>query len=144
MFETKLVGSESQPGSFSLVGVPIVVDEDDFKGVQIAAKTLAHDFARVTGGQDSPLVLHTTLSSLSSAKNAIIIGSLSKSSIVQSLVQQQKLDVSPIQNKWECFSTQLLTNPFSGCDKALVIIGSDKRGAIFGTYTLSQQIGVSP
>jgi len=27
---------------------------------------------------------------------------------------------------------------------ALVIIGSDKRGTIFGTYTVSEQLGVSP
>ncbi|EEB95855.1 hypothetical protein MPER_05111, partial [Moniliophthora perniciosa FA553] len=28
--------------------------------------------------------------------------------------------------------------------RALVIVGSDKRGTIFGTYTLSEQLGVSP
>jgi hypothetical protein len=27
---------------------------------------------------------------------------------------------------------------------ALVIAGSDKRGAIFGVYSLSEQLGVSP
>lgn len=144
MFETRFVAHEAQPGGFSLVGVPIIVDASDFVGVHIAAKTLAHDFGRVTGAQDSPLVHDASFSSLSSTKNAIIIGSLPESSIIQSLVQHQKLDVSAIQDKWECFTTQVLSSPFDGCDKALVIVGSDKRGAIYGTYTLSQQIGVSP
>jgi hypothetical protein len=40
--------------------------------------------------------------------------------------------------------TTIVENPFKGCHKALVIAGSDKRGAIFGVYTLSEQIGVSP
>ncbi|CAG9952803.1 unnamed protein product [Clonostachys rosea f. rosea IK726] len=44
----------------------------------------------------------------------------------------------------ECYTTQLVSNPLKGCKQALVIVGSDKRGTIFGTYTLSQQIGVSP
>lgn len=142
MFETRFVAREPQAGSFSLVGCPIIVEWDDFEGIHIAAKTLSDDFARVTGGQPNPIV-HST-SPLSITKNAIIIGSLNKSSIAKSLVQQQKLDVSAIQGKWECFTTQLVTHPYNGCEKALVIVGSDKRGAIFGTYTLSQQIGVSP
>jgi hypothetical protein len=40
--------------------------------------------------------------------------------------------------------TQLVLNPAPGVAQALVIAGSDKRGAIFGVYDLSQQIGVSP
>jgi hypothetical protein len=40
--------------------------------------------------------------------------------------------------------TTIVHNPFDGYDNALVIVGSDKRGAIFGTYSLSEQIGVSP
>lgn len=141
MFETRFVGREPHPGSLHLVGCSIIVDGDDFEGIHIAAKTLSEDFARVTRGQPNPFAHGTPLPI---TRNAIIVGSLTKSSIVKSIVQQQKLDVSAIQDKWECFSTQLVTHPYKGCDKALVIVGSDKRGTIFGTYTLSQQIGVSP
>ena len=34
--------------------------------------------------------------------------------------------------------------PFEGVDRALVILGSDKRGTIYGLYSLSEHIGVSP
>jgi hypothetical protein len=144
MFETRFVAREAEPGSFSLVGVPILVDKNDYEGVYIAARTLAHDFGKVTGGKDSVLAYNTSSPSFAGSKSAIIIGSLPKSSILQSLSDQKKLDVSAIEGQWECFTTQLILNPFEGCEKALVIVGSDKRGAIYGTYTLSGQIGISP
>lgn len=144
MFETRFVAREAEPGSFSLVGVSILIDRNDYEGVHVAARTLAHDFAKVTGGKDSVLAYNTPSSSFASTKSAIIIGSLPKSSILQSLVEQKKLDVSAIEGQWECFTTQLISHPFEGCENALVIVGSDKRGAIFGTYTLSGQIGISP
>lgn len=38
----------------------------------------------------------------------------------------------------------VVSQPFAGVSEALVIAGSDKRGAIYGIYELSEQIGVSP
>ncbi len=39
---------------------------------------------------------------------------------------------------------QVIDKPFKGIDKALVIAGSDKRGAAYGTFEISKQMGVSP
>ena len=39
---------------------------------------------------------------------------------------------------------QVVPRPRPGIARALVIAGSDKRGAIYGIYDLSEQIGVSP
>jgi hypothetical protein len=52
--------------------------------------------------------------------------------------------VSGVKGKWESFTSQVVKNPVPGCDKALVIAGSDPRGTIFGIYDISEQIGVSP
>ncbi|HEY4789418.1 MAG TPA: glycosyl hydrolase 115 family protein, partial [Bacteroidales bacterium] len=49
-----------------------------------------------------------------------------------------------ISGKWEHFLIQVVEKPMRGVDRALVIVGSDKRGTIYGIYDLSQQIGVSP
>ena len=38
----------------------------------------------------------------------------------------------------------VVSAPLNGVDDALVIVGSDKRGTIYGIYELSEQIGVSP
>ena len=60
------------------------------------------------------------------------------------MVKNHKIDVSDIENKWESTLTEVVENPFPGVQKALVIVGSDKRGTIFGLFDLSRKIGVSP
>lgn len=146
MFEEKIVDFKPSPGSIALVGASIVVDQSDYPGVIRAAKDLAQDFARVTKGDASPLVVVSTDSDYEriQTKTAIIIGSLASSGIIKTVAQEGKLDVKAIEGKWETFSTSTIDQPFGKCEKALVIAGSDKRGTIFGIYTLSEQIGVSP
>src|SRR4051812_16988629 len=46
--------------------------------------------------------------------------------------------------KWESSKLQTINSPVKGIQNALVFVGSDKRGAAYGTFTLSEQIGVSP
>ncbi|KAI1809649.1 glycoside hydrolase family 115 protein [Poronia punctata] len=80
-----------------------------------------------------------------SAKDTVIIvGTLGYSSIIGELVAGGKLNVSEIEGKWESFITQIVESPIQGCEKAVVIAGSDPRGTIFGIYDISEQIGVSP
>jgi hypothetical protein len=42
------------------------------------------------------------------------------------------------------FSSQPVQSPIPGIESALVIVGSDRRGAIYGLYDVSEQIGVLP
>ena len=37
-----------------------------------------------------------------------------------------------------------VAQPLPGVERALVIVGSDRRGTVYGVYELSEQIGVSP
>ena len=108
----------------------LIVDAADYDGVHIAAKNLQLDLERVTGKK--PEVLNKL-----SAKPQLIIGTLGRSSFMDSLAQTGNLNVSAIENKWEAFSIQQVGDN-------LVIAGSDKRGTIYGIYTLSEAIGVSP
>jgi hypothetical protein len=141
MFETSIVSFEHGEG-FDLAKAAILVDEEDFEGVLIAAKNLAFDFSKVTGHETS---LTTPSESLhSKARNYIIIGTLSQSSTIKRLRETGKLDSSRIDGKWESWMTVCVSEPFGKVQNALVIVGSDKRGAIYGTYSLSEQIGVSP
>lgn len=126
----------------SLVGATVLVDRDDFVGVHHAGRALAEDFGHVTGGSPSPFeaVGQTITTAL---RSAIIIGSID-SCLIRRLATAGKIQTSHLQGKWETFLTVVVDYPLEGCEKALVIAGSDKRGAIFGAYTLSSQIGVSP
>ncbi|OBS24840.1 hypothetical protein FPOA_05377 [Fusarium poae] len=146
MFEEKIVDFEPSTGSIPLVGATIVVDQSDFPGIIRAAKDLAQDFSRVTKGHCSPVLLLRSEEDYVyiNTKTAIFVGSISSSAIIKRLVENSKLDTKAIDGKWESFTTVVLDEQLGGCEKALVIAGSDKRGAIFGIYTLSEQIGISP
>lgn len=136
----------TQPASaadFALVDAKqqaqILLDKQDHKGLQRAVATLQQDIRKVTGRQ---LPLQHNASA--GTGTALIIGSLDQSELLKDLVQRGKLDVSAIQGRWEAFQISLVDAPLSGVRQALVIAGSDKRGAIFGVYDLAEQMGVSP
>jgi hypothetical protein len=79
-----------------------------------------------------------------STGGVIIIGTIGESSIIDPMISGGKLDVDSIIGRWEAFSSQLVQSPIPGIESALVIVGSDRRGAIYGLYDVSEQIDVSP
>ncbi|KAJ3120421.1 hypothetical protein HK098_004595 [Nowakowskiella sp. JEL0407] len=125
----------------------IVVDAEDWPGVLRAANDLKTDLGRVVE-DDAFRVLTTKNGTLSNVGTpAIIIGTLGKSKIIDSLMKQNKLNVTNLSGKWESFQAQIVTDVTVGTSlvyHALVIVGSDKRGSIYGIYDLSEQAGVSP
>ena len=131
------------PGSFPIVrqgvAAKIYVDANDFTGVVRAVGDLRADIARVTG---CPATIVQTDSGWGT--NVIIIGTIGKSRVIDRLIRDHKMDASPIAGKWESFFTQVVPEPLPGMASGLVIVGSDKRGTIFGIYDLSEQMGVSP
>ena len=118
---------------------PIFVDVNTNEAVLRAANDLADDFARVTAVKSE---IEKQLSP--DKKVHIIIGILGQSPLVDKLSAQGKLDASGISGHWESYVLQVVTNPLPNIDRALVIAGSDRRGAIYGIYELSRMIGVSP
>jgi hypothetical protein len=113
------------------------VDSSDWPGVIRAVKDLQADINRVTGQMPDISNDENLL-----CKNTIVIGTIGKSKLIDSLIKNGNIDVSQIKGKWESFIISVM--PRSGCENYLVIIGSDKRGTIYGIYDLSEQIGVSP
>jgi hypothetical protein len=140
--EAPYVFGESSEGSFSLANggavVGIYVDTNDYWGVGRAVGDLREDIRRVTG--IAPAIFHDS----NELKSAIIVGTLGKSGVIDRLARDGKIDASRIAGKWESFLVQVVADPLPGVSNALVIAGSDKRGAIYGVYDLSEQIGVSP
>ncbi|HEX8405525.1 MAG TPA: glycosyl hydrolase 115 family protein [Duganella sp.] len=117
----------------------IYVDHADHPGVVRAARDLQQDIARVSATE--PILEQTARPS---GADVIIIGTIGKSALIDQLISAGTLNVSPIKGKWEGWQVQTLRNPLPGVERALVIAGSDKRGAIYGIYEISEQIGVSP
>ncbi len=140
--EAPVVDFAPTRGAFPLasdVAAPILVDSEDWPGVQRAAADLQQDVRRVTGREpvlardDSP-----------GARDLVIVGTIGKSRSIDRLVRAGKLDVGKVRGRWESSVTEVVSHPWPGVERALVIAGSDKRGTIFGVYDLSEQIGVSP
>ncbi|TCD67740.1 hypothetical protein EIP91_011982 [Steccherinum ochraceum] len=127
------------------VAAPILLSSDEWPGVQRTAFDFALDIERVTGLK--PALSNVTASSVSAAAREhppIIVGTLGKSSLIDQVVNNTKLDVSSIKGQWESFITREVSNPLPGIKTAYVVIGSDKRGTIFALYDHSEQFGVSP
>jgi hypothetical protein len=136
------VSSAPIRGAFPLVArgvaAPIVVDPQDYAGVLRAAGDLQQDIERVTG------VRPERVEGAAPRGLAVVVGTLGRNGLIDRLVQQGKLDVDAIRGRWESSIIQVVERPWPGAGRALVIVGSDKRGTIFGMYDLSEEIGVSP
>ncbi len=145
LLEESIVTFESAEASVPLHGASIVYSADDPVGVEIAATSLAEDLEAITGTRPSIFKVGggEPIACTGCADNVIIAATVD-SDVVGAIVQDGKLDVSSIDGKWETYQTSVMDNPISGVKRALVIVGSDKRGVAFGIYTLSEQCGQSP
>ncbi|WP_226896050.1 glycosyl hydrolase 115 family protein [Polymorphobacter sp. PAMC 29334] len=119
--------------------VPVFVDAAEPASVRRVAADLAADIGRVTG---TPARIVNDRRRLPA--RFILVGTLGNSPLVDQLVAAGKLDVADIRGKWESFSIQTIAQPMPGVTEALVVVGSDRRGAIYGAYDLSRSMGVSP
>lgn len=139
--QASYITKEKKGKTFSLVSsgkaTSLYIDDADYPGVIRAAKDLQQDIARVSD-------VTPPLENSFSGGDAVIIGTIGKSKLIDQLVAAGKLNVKDVAGKWETFVIQTIDNPVKGIARALVIAGSDKRGTIFGIYDLSRQIGVSP
>jgi hypothetical protein len=121
------------------VAAPIHLSDTDYGGVVRAARDLRADLERVTG--TAPLL---RTGGVPAARQAVLVGTIGHSPLIDGLVRAGKLDTSGIAGRWETFVRQVVHDPLPGVSEALVIAGSDKRGTIYGIYDLSSRIGVSP
>jgi hypothetical protein len=114
----------------------LMADPDDDPGVLRAVKNLGLDLSKVAGQPSQPLP--------SQELGAIIVGTIGHSQLIDEMVRAGKLDVTGVAGVWEAFAWQVVEKPVTGVERALVIAGADRRGAIFGAYELSRAAGVSP
>ncbi|ATC66105.1 hypothetical protein CMV30_11205 [Nibricoccus aquaticus] len=149
------VSETATVGSFALAGegraAVVVVAEGEFQAVALAVADFAADVERVSGVK--PAVKTVSAGKVDAAEAAaltkagggmVLVGTLGKNPWIDALVAEGKLEVSKVRGHWETFLIATVEKPFAGVERALVIVGSDRRGTAFGVYELSQAIGVSP
>lgn len=138
----QLLTNRTDKNSFPLVNgtaAAIYTDSTDDWLVNKVAALLQADVEKVTGKK--PALIHNIADA---PANVVIIGTCDRSPMLQSLRNSNKISYGDLNGKWETYRIQTLVKPFAHIEKALIIAGSDKRGAAYGTFELCKQIGVSP
>ena len=134
---TQTIVTDKSP--FAVSEAVIYVDASEPELLKTSAALLQKDIELVTG-KTLPIV-----SNLSQVrKNVIAIGTIQQSAFLKQLVAQKKISSADIQEKWEAGLLQTIRNPAKGIANALIIAGNDRRGAAYGVFELSKQMGVSP
>jgi len=134
----------------------LYIDELDseYDGISVIAQALKSDVARVIGDEvdnegyavesSNGLKIETDASLLSG--KVIIAGTAGErgNELINQLIEAGKLDIKALEGRWERYQMQVIEAPFDGIDEALVIVGSDKRGTLYGMMHISEMLGVSP
>lgn len=108
----------------------IYLSQSEPTPLKIAAKHLQDDIEMVTG--EIPEIVHDTKS-------------LSGNVIILSTIENNKLiEAAQLEGLYDSYMMRSLKSPFTNVDSALVVVGSDAMGAVYGTYDISEKIGVSP
>lgn len=142
-----MISTNAVADSFPLAreGKPaaVVFSGDDWPGVLRVAKLVQTDLAEVIGATPQ-LQRADALDELPPDAPVVLVGTLDRSPLVDALVQAGALDPSDLRGKREKFVIQQVATPLPGVEHALLVVGSDKRGTIYGLFELAEQAGVSP
>ncbi|CAM3221376.1 glycosyl hydrolase 115 family protein [Asticcacaulis taihuensis] len=106
----------------------VYVDAGASKPVQRVAEDFAADLERVSG------VHPAVINDLKDMTGSVVVIAVAGHSPLP-------VDEGGVAGKWEAYQQSVVD---TGHGKALVILGADARGAIYGTYDLSAKMGVSP
>lgn len=117
----------------------LLVDPQSDPAVRHAADSFAADLERVSGQAARRFSRPQDVEG-----PVVIIGVLGNCATIDGLIAAGRIDTADLQGEWEAFRQIVVDRPFAGVPRALVVVGADRRGAVFGTYDLSERIGVSP
>lgn len=116
------------------VNSEFLVDADACKGLKRVAQKVIKDFVTITGASKK---LTEVKGQLDTDAPVVFAGIAGESKVLDKLEKAGKISLSDVTGKWEVYKYTIV-------DKALVIAGSDKLGAIYGLFNLSELCGVSP
>jgi hypothetical protein len=120
-------------------GLPTIVFADgDGAPLQKAAALLAHDVGTRIGR------LPAVVADGAGARGTGVIVGRADTPYIAALLRANGLDAGAVRGKWEVYGRAWIKAPWNPGRRALLIYGSDVRGAIWGVTDLSREIGVSP
>ena len=132
MFKIQKIGEKSS--------ISFCCANDEYSGVIKIAQKVCLDVERVTGAK--PVINNLEcFSDNHNIQNSVFFATVGKSQVLDELIQkisaENNLNVAKITGKRESYI-------FTVKNEHIIIIGSDKRGTIYGLFHLSELMGVSP
>lgn len=134
-----IIGKITKDKKEIVAPVTFYIEKEAYSGINKIVDMVREDVNRVTGIKPDK-----RNDAFSQSEYPILVGTVGKSPMLDTLEESGKIDLSQIKGKREVFLFQLVEEPTEGVNKALVIAGSDKRGTIYGLFHLSECMGVSP
>ena len=131
-----LAGAQARDGGaqFALGACNVLYSDGDAEVVRTSAELFAADLSRVTGKASS--------ASASVCRGRLVIVGTARNPDVRRLAPAE---LESLEGRWESYCLKIVRNPFPGVPQALVVAGSDARGAAYGLMDLSRDaLGVSP
>ncbi|MFI3290017.1 MAG: glycosyl hydrolase 115 family protein [Rikenellaceae bacterium] len=98
--------------------------------LKIAAEHLRDDIEMVTG------VVPQIVNDINKLSGDVII--------LSTYGNNNLIDGSKLKSLYDSYILRTVKSPIKGVDKAMIVVGSDALGAVYGTYNISEMIGVSP
>lgn len=86
----------------------LTIDAKDAKVVSLAADAFVKDVELVSG---KIMQLNNTANAMQ-----IVVGTIGQSKYIDQLIKEKRIDVSSIQNKWECFSIEVIKENSKGSE----------------------------
>ena len=112
--------------------VTFYCDKDEFSGVKKIAGKVCSDVKKVVDIQPEIKNLDSELPDFS-----VFFGTIGQGKAVETVASQHNIDLNKLSGKREVYV-------FKTAGTKLIIIGSEKRGTIYGLFHLSELMGVSP
>ncbi len=98
--------------------------------LKIAAEHLRDDIEMVTG------VAPQIVTDIDQLKGDVVILSTNENNSL--------IDGAELVGLYDSYILRSVKSPINGVDKAMIVVGSDALGAVYGAYNISEMIGVSP
>lgn len=115
----------------------VVVEEKAVNGLEFMAEKFCKDIELVTD------IRPQIFSSIPECENAVLVAACGNSEYLDKLEAEGVIDLSNIRGKNEVYGIFLCDGVSLGVKNLMVIAGSDKRGAVYGMFHISELMGVS-
>ncbi len=113
-------------------------DPEGWLGLRRVADLVMEDVRLVTGTRPECVDIHKATGKV------VYFGTLGESKWLDMLNAREDFDFKEVRRKREVFGFWTVENLGHGIEEALIIVGSDRLGTIYGLFHLSEILGVSP